>query len=183
MTPKNPIGTREKILDAAEVIAHLGAKGFTLEAVAAKADVSKGAVLHHFRNKEALAVAMVDRSLDAFETAVEAWAGTLAGPAPWARAFLHVSLFALDAGSSDPSYAPMTFLYAAAREPALMSPVQARYFVWSRRLASEVSDPVLAATVRAVADGCWWADVFGLAPPDRRVREEIVRHFDALLGV
>lgn len=182
MTTKDPLNRREQILDAAEKIAAKGASGFTLEAVAAAAQVSKGGVLHHFRSKEALAVAMVNRSLEAFEAAVDAMATTLTGPAPWARAFLQVSLFAVESAPAGASDRRLIFFGAAALEPALMAPVQLRYAAWSRRLETDVSDPVLAATVRAVADGCWWADVFRLAPPDHEVRTAIVRRIDDLLG-
>lgn len=47
--------TRSEIIEKAmEVAAELGASGFTLDAVAVRTSVSKGAVLHHFPSKFAL---------------------------------------------------------------------------------------------------------------------------------
>ncbi|GJD93603.1 TetR/AcrR family transcriptional regulator [Methylobacterium iners] len=53
---------RDDILAAAEeVVAALGAQALTLDAVYRQAGVSKGGLLYHFPNKEALLHAMVDR--------------------------------------------------------------------------------------------------------------------------
>lgn len=52
------------IIDAAEaVVIEAGASHMTLDAVATKAGVSKGGLLHHFPNKVALLVAMVERQI------------------------------------------------------------------------------------------------------------------------
>lgn len=52
------------IIDAAEaVVIEAGSSHMTLDAVAAKAGVSKGGLLHHFPNKVALLVAMVERQV------------------------------------------------------------------------------------------------------------------------
>src|SRR5215208_4643248 len=60
--------TRTRLLEAAErVVAADGVARLTLDAVASKADVSKGGLLYHFPNKEALISAMVLRWVDGFE--------------------------------------------------------------------------------------------------------------------
>lgn len=54
----------EIILDAAEgVLRGLGARGLTIDAVAAEAGLSKGGVLHHYASKDALICALVTRKL------------------------------------------------------------------------------------------------------------------------
>jgi len=51
-----------RILDAAErVVTDAGARHLTLEAVAAKAGVSRGGLLYHFPDKESLLKGMLDR--------------------------------------------------------------------------------------------------------------------------
>ena len=53
---------REKILVATEAVAaELGAAHLTLEAVAAKAKMSKGGLLYHFKDKDALLMALMER--------------------------------------------------------------------------------------------------------------------------
>ena len=54
----------DNIIDAAEaVVIETGASHMTLDAVAAKAGVSKGGLLHHFPNKVSLLMAMVQRQI------------------------------------------------------------------------------------------------------------------------
>jgi AcrR family transcriptional regulator len=57
-----PANSREVILEAAEaVVLENGARHMTLDAVAARAGVSKGGLLYHFPTKEALLRAMLER--------------------------------------------------------------------------------------------------------------------------
>ncbi len=54
--------SKEVMLDAAEaIVIESGARHLTLDAVAARAGVSKGGLLYHFPTKEALLRAMLDR--------------------------------------------------------------------------------------------------------------------------
>jgi AcrR family transcriptional regulator len=54
----------EIILEAAAaVLLKAGARGLTIDAVAAEAGLSKGGVLHHYASKEALIMALVTRKL------------------------------------------------------------------------------------------------------------------------
>lgn len=56
------ISAKEKILKATEqVIVKLGAGNLTLDAVVKEAGISKGGLLYHYPNKEALLMAMLDR--------------------------------------------------------------------------------------------------------------------------
>jgi AcrR family transcriptional regulator len=57
--------SRNQVLDAAaELVAEVGAKRLTLDAVAARAGISKGGLLYNFPNKEALLQAMVQRFIE-----------------------------------------------------------------------------------------------------------------------
>lgn len=54
----------EIILDAAEdVLRQAGGRGLTIDAVAARAGLSKGGVLHHYGSKDALICALVARKI------------------------------------------------------------------------------------------------------------------------
>ncbi len=60
-TPRNPERTREILLHAAyEEIYRSGFRSADLDAILAAAGVTKGALYHHFDNKEALGYAVVD---------------------------------------------------------------------------------------------------------------------------
>jgi len=63
--------TRTRILRAAQEIAQeVGPASVSLDAVAAKAGVSKGGLLHHFPSKAALLRGLVEHQLARFETAL-----------------------------------------------------------------------------------------------------------------
>ncbi len=58
---RNPQRTRERLLQAAfQEVYRSGFRGADLETILGKAGVTKGALYHHFRSKEALGYALVD---------------------------------------------------------------------------------------------------------------------------
>ena len=58
---RNPVATREKLLSAAfEEIYRSGFQGADLSAIIARSGVTKGALYHHFDNKDALGHAVID---------------------------------------------------------------------------------------------------------------------------
>lgn len=58
---RDPVGTRERLLNAAyDEIYRSGFQGADLSDILARAGVTKGALYHHFENKDALGLAVVD---------------------------------------------------------------------------------------------------------------------------
>ncbi|MCV7113404.1 TetR/AcrR family transcriptional regulator [Mycolicibacterium setense] len=70
-TPRSPTQTR--ILDAAlELIADHGVSGTSLQMIADAIGVTKAAVYHQFKTKEAIVIALTERELGQLEDALEA---------------------------------------------------------------------------------------------------------------
>ena len=68
---KQPALVRQQLLDiAAEVVSEGGLHGLTLDAVAGRAGVSKGGLLHHFPSKQALLEGVCDALLEQTEAAL-----------------------------------------------------------------------------------------------------------------
>jgi hypothetical protein len=65
-------------------------------------------------------------------------------------------------------------------EPGALEAVRARYAAWQDRLAEQASDPVDATVARLAADGLWFNDLLGLAPPAGALREQVVARMLAL---
>ncbi len=163
--------TRAEIIDKAlEVAAEKGALGFTLDAVAARTSVSKGAVLHHFPNKLALLEGLIDHLGAIFCESVLAEAAR--DPQPYgrhARAYLRVTIN--DAITSEDASIGLAVLVACAIEPSLRRR-------WATAIeavkAEDPTDPVGAddaLLLRLVADGLWMSDLFGVhdvSPSQRR---------------
>jgi AcrR family transcriptional regulator len=152
--------TRAKLLDAASaVIRRDGPQALTLDAVAARAGVSKGGLLYHFGSKRELLDALVARWLDEFDRDIEAESGNFAER--YVRA-------------SDGAKAEEAGLLAAlVADPDVLAAVRARHETWQDRVAAEGGDPVDATVARLAADGLWLADLLGIAPPAGQLRERV----------
>jgi AcrR family transcriptional regulator len=163
--------TRERLLDAAaDVLLTSGAENVTLIAVAERAGVSKGGLLHHFPNKKALVVALVDRLVSQFDTVLRT-----AGPEPGAatRAYLTGTLqpTASTVGAATDRLAA-ALLAATLIEPSSLSPLRRTYEDWQQRLENDGIDPARATVVRLAVDGWWLARLLDMAPPRGQLHEQ-----------
>lgn len=69
---KQPEVVRRQLLDVAgQLLMDEGVKGLTLDAVAKRSGVSKGGLLHHFPNRQALLVGLFDDQTDQFFKEIE----------------------------------------------------------------------------------------------------------------
>jgi AcrR family transcriptional regulator len=176
--------TRDRILDAAEaVVVEDGVAQLTLDAVAARAGVSKGGLLYHFAGKDVLVAGMVERRMESFERHLaERMAGDPEQAGRFARAFARdtfdatADVVARDAGVAS------ALLAALGTNPALLAPAAARYEGWQRRLEDDGVDPALATLARLAADGLFFALMFGLAPPPAELRGRVLERLVGLLG-
>lgn len=156
-----PGDTRAEIIEKAlEVAAELGASGFTLDAVAARTSVSKGALLHHFPSKIALLEGMVDHLGRMHTDTILAEAAR--DPEPYgrnARAYLRATVNE-PVTPQDVSIGRV-IMAACAIDPALAQ----RWNGWIDKVkVDDPSDPVGAddaLMLRLIADGLWMSDLFG----------------------
>jgi AcrR family transcriptional regulator len=153
--------TREKLLDAAgAVIRRDGPQALTLEAVAARAGVSKGGLLYHFAAKRELLDALVARWLDEFDRDIDAEQGN------FAERYVRAS----DGAKAEEA----GMLAALVADPQVLAAVRERHAGWQDRVAMEGSDPVDATVARLAADGLWLADLLGIAPPEGDLRRRVL---------
>ncbi len=173
---------RDAILDAAEdVVRESGAAHLTLDAVSARAGVSKGGLLYHFRTKEALLKAMLERLRKAFTEARKTEAAKLPeGPAQELKAHILSSEF-LQEGKLKGIAAAL--LAAGAHDPKLLKPAQeARDSLLDELNMSGL--PVAFTTIIALAlDGLLILEILGMFAPSRKERQavmnELLRLVDA----
>lgn len=170
--------TRTRLLDAAtDVLLADGAQALTLDAVAARAAVSKGGLLYHFRSKQALVAGMVDRLVGQFDQAL-----TGAGNSPGAatRAYLNATVPAeletdpIENAAGTAEVRATAALFAAALvDPDALTPLREIYVRWQRRLEHDGIDPAAATVVRLAVDGWWLARLVDLAPPGPEVHKQV----------
>jgi AcrR family transcriptional regulator len=171
---------REAILaGACRVVRAEGGAGLTLEAAARAAGVSKGGLLYHFPNKEALITGMIDQICADFDAAIahELADDPAPGPGRWVRAYARLSCD-IEAQPLDALYAAL--VAAIGTNLALLAPLRAAFDRWQRRAVDDGLDPTLATLVRLAADGLWFADLMGFAPPDAALRAQVCARLIAL---
>jgi AcrR family transcriptional regulator len=161
-----------RVLDAAtRVLLRDGAQALTLEAVAKEANVSKGGLLYHFANKQALVAGMVARLVSQFDAAIRE-AGDEPGAA--SRAYLVATVAATPTAASVAADQTAAALFAAALvEPDALIPLREAYQRWQRRLEHDGIDPATATAVRLTVDGWWLARLLNLAPPPPRLHKRL----------
>ena len=171
-TLEEALETRETVLDAVFRVSRRSGGRFTLDAVAKEANVSKGAVLHHFPSKEALAGGMLERQLDEFDGLIERRLAEEPGEEAgrWLRAYIRASF---EMGAGDPAVND-ALLAAMATEPDLLSSFEGRFESWRRRAEADGLDRTRANLVRLAVDGLATAESFGLTVPEGQEREDLL---------
>jgi AcrR family transcriptional regulator len=164
--------TRTRLLDAAtQVLLRDGAQALTLESVAKEAKVSKGGLLYHFANKQALVAGMVAQLVRQFDAAIRD-AGDEPGAAT--RAYLAATVAATPTAAGAAADRTAAALFAAALvDPDALIPLREVYQRWQRRLEHDGIDPARATAVRLAVDGWWLARLVDLAPPPPGLHEQV----------
>jgi AcrR family transcriptional regulator len=157
------LGTRrEAILDAAEaLVIEQGAAHLTMDAVAARAKVSKGGVLHHFPTKTDLIKAMLDRLLTVFRAdmdMIERIAG--ANIKDHLRAWINL-MQTIDKALDSLSAA---LLSASANDPSLLAPFAAQMQERVARYRNSHSNFGHILVILTALDGYWLFTAVGLDP-------------------
>jgi AcrR family transcriptional regulator len=171
--------TSEAILRAADrVVVEEGVAGMTLEAVAREAGISKGGLLYHFPSKEALISGMIGRLIGSFREALgrELARERDSANGRWARAYARAS-FAEDRWYLEVSAG---LLAALAEDPAMLDPLRRGFEDGQRWIERDGIDPSVGTLVRLAADGLFFSEVFGFAPPEGRLRERVLETLVAL---
>ncbi|MET9489168.1 TetR/AcrR family transcriptional regulator [Nocardia sp. NPDC006630] len=192
-TARDPVGTRNRILDALEsLLLDKGMSQVTLESVAAAAGVSKGGLLYHFKSKDALLAGLVRRlgeradqqlrhAVDEGHSVAE-WYLQTPQPDNDADALdlaLHRSILAtmrtVDGAHGRADDANST-TGAADDAPAEETDRALAEMMggWKGALDNEIHDPVHAEIVRLVGDGVYLRALLGMRPVDPELYRQLV---------
>jgi AcrR family transcriptional regulator len=163
---------RDKILDAAlELIGDIGVPAVTLDGVAARAGVSKGGLLYHFRFKEQLLAAANEHLVRRRVAAREAEAMRL----PKGRGRRLKAYVLASANNSQGDDQISTKLLVAGSMTAEAAEPIRRYF--KERFPPFADDVGFerAALVHTATEGLWFMDVLGLSPFSAKQRAQLVK--------
>lgn len=162
------------IIDAAEdVVVEGGARYLTLDAVAAKAGVSKGGLLYHFPSKEMLLQAMIDRYIE--EDRKKRSAFSAGSSYEVIRAYI---LSTLDDRAKKLSIA---LLAAVAHNPHFLAPYQREYASMIEEFCQEGLCFEKAAVAMLAADGLKLIEILSGDPFNTEDRNRIIEEIISLL--
>lgn len=167
--------TRAQLLDAAEaVVAQEGVRNLTLDAVAARSGISKGGLLYHFRCKEDLAAAMIERSIAWFDDALnEAGADDPDARGRFTRAYIKASLGMTPLSGAGFDNLCSAITTALLSFPERLGPVQEQGARTQRDIEKDGLDPVLATIIRLAVDGLWLSENLNLMRFDQDMKAEV----------
>lgn len=158
---------RNNLLDAAEqVVACQGVAKLTLDAVARQAGLSKSGLLHHFRSKEALVDAVINRTVLHWKQSLQLALEQQSGPHPTARALLQCSLGEINQWNETLRRSSTAMLSVLVHCPGQDTALHQFYRQIHQQMEREAEGSIMGNLVLAVIDGIWLRWVTGLAPLD-----------------
>lgn len=173
--------TRQKILEAAaEISRESGPGNLSLEAVAARAGVSKGGLLYHFPSKTALLKAVVESFVISFDEELARRKEAKAGGAD-AMLAAYLELFVEDHDCRRPP--PSGLLAALSQDPDFLAPVRKHNRALLDRMRQTASDPAMALVVYLAIQGMRGMNLLGLDVMSDEEFTEAVDKLKAIVGV
>lgn len=168
--------TRQLILHSAySLIVEEGVGQLTLHAVADRANISKGGLLYHFPNKNALIIGLIEDLFGRFNHRMLndiKENGEHSGR--WAHAYIRTT-FHSEENEDQELQISVGLLAALVNSPKLLQPAQNFYQEWQKNMEEDGIDPAIATICRLASDGLWFTDMFGLAPlTDKDLRERVL---------
>jgi AcrR family transcriptional regulator len=169
--------TKETIIDAAEdVVIQVGAGHLTLDAVAAKAGVSKGGLLYHFHSKDDLLRAMLERRV---RRVAESRSAALASLPEDRKSLVTAHVLATE-GDERAKKLSASLMAAVAYAPRLLNPYREEF----RRNIEEFCRAGLtferAAVVALAIDGMKLLELLSVFPFVGEERERVMAEIIAL---
>lgn len=163
--------SRDRILDAlVDVLLDGGVGAVTLDAVCARAGVSKGGLLYHFGSKADLFDGLTERLAAGIRRQI---AEAPTDTADMVRWYLRISTTELDGDEHETAiWRALLAGIRAGDEESTGPGITALLAEWAEPLAG--LDPVVAEEVRLVADGLCLGALVGAPPPDPAVLDALV---------
>ena len=168
--------TRDRIQQAArELVLEEGANRLTLDAVVARAGLSKGAFLYHFKTKRDLLIALMDDMMRGLDAAQADHERRFAGdPDPW--------LSSQVASMPDEQMQRMgaALLAGGSEDPTLLEPFRDWYRKQYERVRTSPRSMEVAAIIMLALDGAFFDDMLGVTTLDASERRHLLRTLQAL---
>jgi AcrR family transcriptional regulator len=179
MSKKNPIETREKLIQAAaQLVVSKGINRVTLEQVALEAGVSKGGLLHHFPTKQALLNGLMEQVGKVFKARLEKFMSleTSDQPGRLARAYIRAS-FEYEA---DELQLTNAIAKVVSEFPELLLELQEEFVQLDQEMQSDGLPAARAIVIRLACDGLWFSELIGVASLQEPLRQQMLEELIAM---
>jgi AcrR family transcriptional regulator len=169
----------DRILVAYEdLLIESGERGATLDAVAARAGVSKGGLLYHFGSKDALTAGLIERLMDLTDQDVDVMRSAPAGVVDYmVRSSVNV-------GSPFDRTLIAAARLAQTEDPRAGVALASIRTRWLDIVTEEVGDPTLARAIVLIGDGLYYnSALMAMGAPDPAdTSEDALNHLLALIA-
>ncbi|WP_420434518.1 TetR/AcrR family transcriptional regulator [Hyphobacterium sp.] len=170
--------TQTAILDAAQRITQRdGARKLTIDAVVTESGFSKGGVLYHYPNKQALLTALVRRHVKRFEDELKSVRDTAS---PEKATFQTLLICALTERNPEKKQLANALLAAIAEQPELLDPAREMVKRIDAEFVDNAKDPVLAQIVLLAANGLNHRELLSFPMPDDPMLEDIRARLESM---
>jgi AcrR family transcriptional regulator len=179
MSKKNPIETREKLIQAAaQLVVSKGINRVTLEQVALEAGVSKGGLLHHFPTKQALLSGLMEQIGKVFKARLEKYMAleTPNQPGRLARAYVRAS-FEYEA---DELQLTNAIAKVVSEFPELLLELQEEFAQLDQEMQSDGLPAARAIVIRLACDGLWFSELIGMSSLQEPLRTQMLEELIAM---
>lgn len=171
--------SKDKIIEAVyELVRNDGIAKMTMESVADKAGMSKGGLFYHFPTKEILIEAMLKQLFDQFDNQLSEEHENDKLPGGTTRSYLKTTFLKYDKEENE---FVVALLAALVHNPNLLKPAKEHYQNWQNQLENDQIDPVISTIVRLATDGLWFSELFGLAPIQSELRNDVFEKLNELV--
>ncbi|WP_459380299.1 hypothetical protein [Bacillus atrophaeus] len=102
---------------------------------------------------------------------------TFKGEGQWSKAYVKTMFAEVEDGLKISS----ALLAAIFTKPELLERTQAEYKEIQEKIENDQVDPVQATIARLAADGLWFAEMFGFAPLDKKMRDQVFNELTKLI--
>lgn len=169
------LDTKDKIIRSVySLVTGQGISRMTMDSVAEEAGMSKGGLFYHFPTKEVLIESMLNQIFNQFDEQLEEEFESEEVAGGRTRSYLKTTFLKHD---QDENEFVLALLAALVNYPELLTTAREYYHKWQSQLENDQTDPVDSTIVRLATDGLWFSELFGLAPIDEELREQV---FDRL---
>ena len=158
---------------AASIVAQNGASNLTLDSVAAEANLSKGGLLYHFPNKNALLEGMLESLID---TMLERSAEHKARNEGKDGVALQAHILLEQSQPADERAQGMAILAAAAEKPEMLQKAKQHLLEVAQEVTAEADNQALALVLFFATEGLRFMDMLQLMPLTTNQRKNLCRY-------